>query len=117
MVLALAVEYLRNSPLDIAHCLSWIPWTTRLALRIATVLQIRNEFNQTLAEHSTFVAGCAAGDDINNPGGHVRRGGAWAARLVSGPKQDVFDGSMLSELSKAASIGATISHQQLARRH
>ena len=97
-----------RSPLDIAHCffLDSVDNTPGPAHR--KVLQIRNDSNQTLAEHSTFVAGCAAGDDINNPGGHVRRGGAWAARLVSGPKQDVFDGSMLSELSKAASIGATI---------
>ena len=97
-----------RSPLDIAHCFFLDPVDNTPGPAHRKVLQIRNGSTETLAEHSTFVAGCAAGDDINNPGGHVRRGGAWAARLVSGPKQDVFDGSMLSELSKAASIGAMI---------
>ncbi len=97
-----------RSPLDIAHCFFQDPANNTPGVAHRKVLQIRNEAGEALADHSTFVAGCLAGDDFNNPGGHLRRGGAWAARLVSGPKQDVFDGSMLSELSKAASIGATI---------
>jgi hypothetical protein len=97
-----------RSPLDIAHCFFQDPVDNTPGLSHRKVLQIRNEAGEPLAFHSTFVAGCAAGDDFNNPGGHPQRGGAWAARLVSGPKQDVFDGSMMSELSKAASMGATI---------
>ena len=97
-----------RSPLDIGHCFFQDPVDNTPGLAHRKVLQIRNDSDQPLHFHSTFVAGCAAGDDFNNPGAHAQRGGAWAARLVSGPKQDVFDGSMLSELSKAAAIGATI---------
>jgi hypothetical protein len=97
-----------RSPLDIAHCFFQDPVDNTPGLTHRKVLQIRNAAGEEIVRHGTLVAGCAAGDDFNNPGAHPRRGGAWAARLVSGPKQDVFDGSMLSELSKAASMGATI---------
>lgn len=73
-----------RSPLDIAHCFFQDPVDNTPGVAHRKVLQIRNDSNQPLAGHSTFVAGCAAGDDINNPGAHANRGGAWAARLVSG---------------------------------
>ncbi|MGB8433375.1 MAG: S8 family serine peptidase [Burkholderiales bacterium] len=97
-----------RSPLDLTHCFFQDPVDNTPGVAHRKVLQIRNEANKPLEDHSTFVAGCAAGDDFQNPGAHSQRGGAWAARLVSGTRQDVNNDSMLSELSKAASIGATI---------
>jgi hypothetical protein len=97
-----------RTPPDMAHCFFQDPVDNTPGVAHRKVLQIRNDANKPLEDHSTFVAGCAAGDDFNNPGGHANRGGAWAARLVSGTRRDVNDGSMLAELSEAASAGATI---------
>jgi M6 family metalloprotease-like protein len=101
-----------SGPLDIAHCFFQDPAdnTPRLAHR--KVLDIRNASGDTAGGHATFVAGCAAGDDFNNPGTHANRGSAWAARLISGNNSDltVFGGtaSILSEFSDAAVMGAAI---------
>jgi hypothetical protein len=35
-----------------------------------------------LSSHGTVVSGSAAGDDVNAPGSHPFRGGAWAAKLI-----------------------------------
>jgi subtilase family protein/CARDB protein len=97
-----------SSPLDINHCFFQDPANAAPGLAHRKVLQIRNAGGVASTAHATFVAGCAAGDDFNNPGTHVRRGGAWAARLVSGTTTDVSSGSMLAELNAAASMGAAI---------
>ena len=60
-------------------------------------------------KHSTFVAGCAAGDAIDQLGQHPDRGAAWAARLAAA---DLFDlaqvSTIIAELSAAAGAGACI---------
>ena len=72
------------------------------------VVQARNAADAPPQEHATFVAGCVAGDDRDEPGGSETRGGAWAARLVLGVTHDVQFTSLLAELSRAAEAGATI---------
>jgi hypothetical protein len=97
-----------SAPLDIMHCFFQDPVNANPGVAHRKVLEIRNDNNLAAGSHGTFVAGCAAGDDFNNPGGHANRGSAWAARLVSGTTPDVNDNSLLSELADAAAMGATI---------
>jgi subtilase family protein len=97
-----------SSPLDINHCFFSDPVNNAPGLAHRKVLQIRNGAGLASTFHATFVAGCAAGDDFNTPGTHAQRGGAWAARLVSGVRADVNSGSMLDELSAAADMDARI---------
>jgi hypothetical protein len=40
--------------------------------------------HSTAKGHPTFTAGIIAGDDIDNPGAHRHRGGAWESRLAVG---------------------------------
>src|SRR6185369_16474475 len=87
-----------SSPVDIAHCFFQDPVNNTPGPAHRKVLQIRNGNGLASTFHATFVAGCAAGDDFNTPGAAARRGGAWAARLVSGTRADVADNSLLSEL-------------------
>jgi hypothetical protein len=72
------------------------------------ILAIRNASMTVATSHATFVGGCAAGDDLGRPGAHPHRGGAWAARLVSGNTKDLECSPLLAELVAAASSGATI---------
>ena len=60
--------------------------------------------------HATYVAGCAAGDDLDHPGAHAHRGSAWAAKLVCGSFAHLVPagGSMLAELDTAKDEGAFI---------
>jgi hypothetical protein len=102
------VGMIDSSPLDINHCFFLDATNNTPGPAHRKVLDIRNGGGTAAAFHASFVAGCAAGDDVNNPGAAVRRGGAWAARLVSGTTGDVNSGSMLAELSAAAASGATI---------
>jgi hypothetical protein len=97
-----------SAPLDINHCFfrDTNNNTPRPAHR--KVLQIRNASNSAAGGHATFVAGCAAGDDFNNPGAANRRGGAWASRLISGNNRDLGATTMLAELNAASSAGARI---------
>ena len=97
-----------SSPVDINHCFFQDPVDNTPGFAHRKVVQIRNGTGLGSTFHATFVAGCAAGDDFNNPGAHAQRGGAWAARLVSGTRADVNTGSMLAELSAAAAMGARI---------
>ncbi|MBA3259927.1 MAG: S8 family serine peptidase [Gemmatimonadales bacterium] len=96
-----------SAPLDIAHCFFNDPANTPGPAH-RKVLAIRNTSGTAAGGHATFVAGCAAGDDIGNPGAHNRRGGAWAARLVSGNTADLGAATVLEELSAAAAAGAFI---------
>ncbi len=97
-----------SSPVDINHCFFQDPVNNTPGFAHRKVVQIRNGNNKVPVMHGTFVAGCAAGDDFNNPGASNQRGSAWAARLASGTRADVGDNGLLSELSAAAAIGATI---------
>jgi hypothetical protein len=72
------------------------------------VIALRNASGSDARAHATFVAGCAAGDDVNNPGNAVWRGGAWGARLVYGNRRDLNSTTLLAELTAARNSGATI---------
>jgi len=71
--------------------------------------------------HASFVAGIAAGDQLNNSGAHPDRGGAWAAKLTCGNKNDLVSvrldpaqpvrralHTFLNELKSAKTAGAFI---------
>lgn len=46
------------------------------------VLEIRAAEDAPFDNHATQAAGCAVGDDLDQPGAHPNRGGAWAAKMV-----------------------------------
>jgi hypothetical protein len=71
--------------------------------------------------HAWFVCGIVAGDELNNSGHHPHRGGAWAAKLTCGNKNDLMplaadasgparpaQSSLLKELLIARADGAFI---------
>ena len=97
-----------SAPLDIAHCFfaDAAPNTPGAGHR--KVLAIRNASGTAAGGHATFVAGCAAGDDRGNPGTHARRGGAFAAQLVSLNNQDLGAATLLAELTASAGAGSFI---------
>lgn len=97
-----------SAPLDINHCFFLDASNNTPGFSHRKVLSIRNTSGSAPGGHATFVSGCAAGDDLNNPGTHNQRGGAWAARLVSGNNSDLDISSMLSELISAANMDARI---------
>jgi DNA-binding beta-propeller fold protein YncE len=97
-----------SGPLDINHCFFEDLTNNTPGSTHRKVVQIRNASGSAAGGHATFVAGCAAGDEVNNSGAHADRGGAWAARLVSGNTQDLSSSSLLSELNAAATSGAFI---------
>ncbi len=59
-------------------------------------------------DHATYVAGCAAGDDRTQVGANDHRGGAFAAKLVSGNFTGMAAGSLLTELNAAMASGAFV---------
>jgi hypothetical protein len=86
--------------LDINHCFFQDPVDNTPGLTHRKVLEIRNAAGTANSDHASFTSGCAAGDDFNNPGASAQRGGAWAARLVSGNNGDIPGiASMLAELN------------------
>ncbi len=97
-----------NGPLDINHCFfaDAAPNTPGPGHR--KVLALRNASGTAAGGHATFVSGCAAGDDRNNPGASAFRGGAWAAQLVSGNNNDLGAATLLAELNAAMGAGAFI---------
>ncbi|MCP4380877.1 MAG: S8 family serine peptidase [Hyphomicrobiales bacterium] len=101
-----------SSPADTAHCHFQDPVDNTPSFSHRKVVSLRNANGDAAGGHATFVAGCAAGDDFNNPGAAARRGAAWAARLAMANRRDltVFGGtaSLLSELNAAAAAGAVI---------
>ena len=97
-----------SGPLDINHCFFRQAVNNEPGTVHRKVLSIRNVSGTIAGAHATFVAGCAAGDDFNNSGTHDRRGGAWAAKLVSGNYNDLDSSSMLAELVAAADTNARI---------
>jgi hypothetical protein len=63
------------------------------------------------ADHSTFTAGCAVGDERGNSGAHPNRGSAWNAKLAASsivPSPIAEDRDMLSRLNQNSSVGAVI---------
>lgn len=97
-----------SAPLDINHCffIDSTNNTPRAAHR--KVVSIRNASGTAAGGHATFVAGCAAGDDVNNSGSAARRGGAWAAKLASANRRDLTTNTLLVELTAARDAGAFI---------
>ena len=104
------IGILDSGPLDINHCFFQDPVDNTPSPTHRKVVALRNASGSASGGHATFVSGNAAGDDFNTSGIHPRRGGAWAARLVSGNRIDVFSGlaTLLAELTAAAGAGATI---------
>jgi hypothetical protein len=100
-----------HGPPDLNHCffIDKDNNTPRAVHR--KVVAIRNASNTSLNPHATFVAGCAAGDDVNAPGTAEHRGGAWAAKLASGNRLDLLDlngRTLFAELTFAGAAGALI---------
>lgn len=107
-----------DGPAALAHCYFRDAPDNTPGPQHRKVLQVRNGSQQAGRAHATFVAGCAAGDQLGEPPGTAPdRGGAWAARLVLGNFNDMAsfgadpaDGatSLLDELTRAAAAGATV---------
>lgn len=81
------------------------------------VVALRNRVGQVPGAHATFVAACAAGDDLDLPGVHACRGGAFAAHVALGNRKDmaVFANpdpanatTLLDEFLAAATAGARV---------
>lgn len=102
------IGVLDSGPLDINHCFFADPANNTPGPGHRKVLDLRNASASAAGAHATFVSGCAAGDDVNNPGAAARRGGAWAAQLVSGNRRDLNMSTLLAQLTAAAAVGATI---------
>jgi hypothetical protein len=102
------IGVLDTGPLDMGHCFFEDPAGTNPGPGHRKVLALRNATGTAPGAHATFVSGCAAGDDFNNPGAAARSGGAWAAQLVSGNRLDLGTRTLLQEFTAAAGAGATI---------
>jgi hypothetical protein len=102
------IGILDSAPLDREHCYFEDSVDNTPGPGHRKVVDLRNASGSAAGGHATFVAGCAAGDDFNNPGAADRRGGAWASRLVSGNRRDLSMNTLLQELNMAAEAGATI---------
>lgn len=99
-----------SSPVDLGHCFFRGEAGEPVGPSHRKVISVRNASGTEPERHATFVAGCAAGDDLRHPGKSLSRGGAWAARLVAGNWRDLelADVDFKSELEAAAAAGATI---------
>jgi hypothetical protein len=100
------IAILDGGPLNINHCFFEDPVNNTPGPAHRKVAAIHNASALPPGGHATFVAGCAAGDDHNNPGAANRRGGAWASRLVSSNRHDPT--TLFAKLTAAAASGATI---------
>jgi uncharacterized protein YfaP (DUF2135 family) len=97
-----------SNVVDIDHC--WFRDSVNNTPNPAhrKVVGIRNASGSAAGSHATFVAGIAAGDDVNNPGADANRGNAWAARISYGNNRDLSSASMLALLTAAAADGAHV---------
>ena len=102
------IGVLDSGPLDIGHCFFEDPAGNNPGPGHRKVRALRNASGSGPDRHATFVSGCAAGDDFNNPGASVHRGGAWASRLVSGNNRDLGMNTLFAEFTAAAGAGASI---------
>jgi hypothetical protein len=112
------IGVLDNDLPDLDHCFFRDADAAAIGPAHRKVAMVRNATghdafgNIRIGPHAMFVAGCAAGDDVRAPGSHPDRGGAWAARLALGNRNDldVFGGpsTLDAELAAAAAAGARI---------
>jgi subtilisin family serine protease len=73
------------------------------------VLAVRSQPGSPFDGHATRVCGCAAGDDVNAPGAHADRGGAWAAQLVYTDVNPLpATGQIDAQLRSSAGLGARV---------
>ena len=73
------------------------------------VVGLRNSsMSGTGDHHASFVAGIAAGDDVNNPGAATNRGNAWAACITYGNQRDLSSATLYSYLVAAMNDRAAI---------
>ncbi|HSP36151.1 MAG TPA: S8 family serine peptidase [Frankiaceae bacterium] len=98
-----------TAPPDIKHCYFLDTGNNTPRPGHRKIVAVRNASGTTAGAHATFVAGCAAGDDVNSPGTAAHRGGAWAAKLVCGNENDLSATRRLrSELLAARASGAFV---------
>lgn len=73
------------------------------------MLAIQTQPGSPLDGHATRVCGCVAGDDVNSPGAHANRGGAWAAKLVYTDIRPLpAAGQIDAQLRVSAGLGAKV---------
>ncbi|GAA5024141.1 hypothetical protein GCM10025734_82240 [Kitasatospora paranensis] len=111
------IGILDNGPADLHHCYFVDGEGLPPGPGHRKIIQVRNAHKQDPGPHATFVAGCAAGDDVGAPGSSPCRGGAYGAKLVLGNRMDltIFDeapepmaSTLFAELSAAHAAGAVI---------
>lgn len=111
------IGMLDSGPADLQHCFFADPGAPEPGPGHRKVVAVRNTLGSPPGPHATFTSGCAAGDDVNQPGAAPLRGGAWAARLVLGNRQALtcfntghpeLATTLLEELTAAATTGATV---------
>jgi hypothetical protein len=102
------IAMIDNGPPELDHCFFTDPARPAPGPEHRKVVLVRNVANTSHQSHPQFVAGILVGDDVEHPGAHAARGGAWAARLVSGNRVDAKETGLAPELSAAASAGASI---------
>ncbi|MFD9412500.1 S8 family serine peptidase [Streptomyces sp. NPDC059989] len=111
------IGILDNGPADLHHCFFIDGEGRPPGPDHRKIIQVRNANEQDPGSHATFVAGCAAGDDVGAPGSSPCRGGAYGAKLVLGNRRTltIFDPSpapmastLFAELSAAHAAGAVI---------
>jgi hypothetical protein len=102
------VGILDNGPPDIEHCFFVDRSNNAPGMDHRKIIAIRDASSSALRPHATFTAGCAVGDDVNQPGEARWRGGAWAAKLICGNRRDLAFSSLFAELVAASRSGATV---------
>jgi hypothetical protein len=95
------VGVIDSGPLDINHCMFSDPGGNVPGPGHRKMLGLGAG---GASQHATVVAGIAAGDNFNNPGGGANRGNAWAARMSSRGR----GGGVLAALMANMAEGATI---------
>jgi hypothetical protein len=102
------VGIIDGGTLDIDHCFFRDPHN-KIGLGHRKVVWPPNLSTSDRQPHATFTAGIIAGDDIDRPGAHPHRGGAWESRLAVFDRKLIGDRhSLHAVLSKAAEAGAFI---------
>jgi hypothetical protein len=94
-----------DSRIDINHCFFRDNNGNPVGPTHRKVVGFRGPAADPVAFHGTFVAGIAVGDDFNNPGTHMHRGLAWAARMTF---SSIGNNTMFSMLHDAADDGAFV---------
>ena len=94
------VGMLDAGPVDMDHCFfRGAPGGTTIDSTHRKVVGIRNATGSSEQKHATFTAGSIAGDDLNDSGNDPKRGGAWAAKLFLGNRNDITGGSMVTSMA------------------